>query len=77
MKQVQISYDLFLKLIKFHVGECFEFQEEIEEKLENKLDKIINRNLYTKYKTAPTVEEKEEARQKYLDIKGYREEFRW
>ena len=35
--------------------------------LKEKYDSIVNRNLYTRYKTAPTEEEKEKARQEYLD----------
>lgn len=37
----------------------------------------MNRELYTKYKTAPTKEEQEKARIKYLDRKGYHKDFRW
>ncbi len=35
------------------------------------------RELYTKYKTAPTEEEKEKARKEYLDRRGVPESFRW
>ena len=35
------------------------------------------RELYTKYKTAGTDAEREEARQKYLDSRGIPEDFRW
>ena len=45
--------------------------------LKEKYDSIVNRNLYTKYKTAPTEEEKEKARQGYLDRKGIHSNFRW
>ena len=49
----------------------------ITKELQQKFDSIINRNLYTKYKTAPTEEEKEKARQEYLDRKGIHSSFRW
>ena len=64
MKQVQISEDLFLSLIKYHILECYNDEEKIIKMLKGKYDSIVNRNLYTKYKTAPTEEEKEKARQK-------------
>ncbi len=53
MKQVQISEDLFLSLIKYHILEYYNDEEKIAEGLKEKYDSIINRNLYTKYKTAP------------------------
>ncbi len=77
MKQVQISEDLFLLLIKYHILEYYNEEEKIVEGLQQKLDSVINRNLYTKYKTAPTEEEKEKARQEYLDRKGIHSSFRW
>lgn len=64
MKQVQISEDLFLSLIKYHILECYNDEEKIIKMLKEKYDSIVNRNLYTRYKTAPTEEEKEKARQK-------------
>ena len=33
--------------------------------------------LYAKYKTAPTEEEREQARQEYLDRRGVPKSFRW
>ena len=77
MKQVQISKDLFLSLIKYHILEYYNEEEKIVEGLQQKLDSVINRNLYTKYKTAPMEEEKEKARQEYLDRKGIHSSFRW
>ena len=77
MKQVQISEDLFLSLIEYHILEYYNDEEKIVKELKEKYDSIINRNLYTKYKTAPTEEEKEKARQKYLDRKGIHSSFRW
>ncbi len=77
MKQVQISEDLFLLLIQYHIFECYNEEEKIVNQLNEKLDRIVNRKLYTKYKTAPTEEEKEKARQEYLDRKGIHSNFRW
>lgn len=77
MKQFQISEDLFLMLLRFHLSSDELCKENIKEELEKKLNAIISRNLYTKYKTAPTKEEQEKARIEYLDLKGYHKDFRW
>ena len=77
MKQVQISEDLFLSLIKYHILEYYNDEEKIIKGLKEKYDRIANQNLYTKYKTAPTEEEKENARQEYLNKKGICSSFRW
>ena len=57
--------------------EYYNEEEKIVEELQQKLDSVINRNLYTKYKTAITEEEKEKARQEYLDRKGIHSNFQW
>ena len=77
MKQVQVSEDLFLSLIKYHILAYYNEEEKIVKGLKEKYDRIANRNLYTKYKTAPTEEEKEKARQEYLNKKGIHSDFRW
>ena len=50
---------------------------EIEKALMEKLDSMVKRQLYTTFKTAPTEEEREKARQEYLDKCGMHEDFRW
>ena len=58
MKKVQIDYELFRKLIFYHLGS-------------------VRHELYTKYKTAPSEEEQEKARQEYLDKRGVSASYRW
>ncbi len=77
MKRVQISEDLFLSLVKYHILEYYNDEEKIVKELKEKYDKIVNRNLYTKYKTALSEEEKEKIRQEYLNRKGIHSDFRW
>ncbi len=77
MKQVQISEDLFLSLVKYHILKYYNEEEKIVNQLNEKLDRMVNRNLYTKYKIVLTKEEKEKARQEYLDGKGIHSSFRW
>ena len=45
--------------------------------LEKKLDAMVNREVYSKSKTAPTEEEREKFRKEYLDRRGIPENFRW
>ena len=50
---------------------------EIKKGLEEKMEAMLKRELYTKYKTAPTEEEREKARQEYLKRVGMHRDFRW
>ena len=77
MKKVQISRELFLNLIRYHFAEMYELEEDIKNELENKLNLMVMREYYTAYKTAPTEQEREEARKKYLDERGVPESYRW
>jgi len=77
MGNVQISQELFMKLIRFHLVEDESCEKEIKQGLEKKLDKMVMRDLYGKFKTAPTEEERERAKKEYLDRRGVPESFRW
>ncbi|MBS6520656.1 MAG: complexin-2 [Clostridiales bacterium] len=77
MKNVQISEDLLFALIKYHLMDMQELQPQIQKALEQKMDSMVKRQIYTIYKTAPTEEEREKARQEYLDKIGMNQDFRW
>ena len=77
MKQVQIPQELFVQLIHYHLMEDNSHEGEIKIGLEKKLDAMVNREVYSKSKTAPTEEEREKFRQEYLDRRGIPENFRW
>lgn len=77
MKHVQISQELFFSLMKYFLIGQEELLPEIQKGLEQKLDSLVMRELYTKYKTAPTEEEREKARREYLDKRGVPDSFRW
>ena len=77
MKNVQISQELFIALMRYFLLEQEALYPEIKKGLEKKLDALVMRELYTQYKTAPTEEEKEKARREYLDMRGVPESFRW
>ena len=80
----QISNELFAALCRWHVStdeldelETDELLGYIRSELDKKLQAVIRRELYTKYKTEPTAEARERARQAYLDAAGVPEDFRW
>ena len=77
MKHVQISQELFFSLMKYFLIGQEELLPEIQKGLEQKLDSLVMRELYTKYKTAPTEEEREKARREYLNKYGVPDSFRW
>ena len=77
LKNVQISEELFFALLKYHLVEIDEVLPQIKKGLEEKLEAMVRRELYTKYKTAQTQEEREKARQEYLNKVGMHSDFRW
>ena len=77
MKQVQISQELFVQLIHYHLMEDNSYMDEIRIGLGKKLDAMVLHELYEKSKTAPTGAEREKFRKEYLDRKGIPDSFRW
>ena len=79
-KNRMISNELMMALIKYHVLDMKDNEEInnlIISELEEKLSKMSRHEDYTKSKMAPTKEEREEYRQKYLDTVGMLRDFRW
>ena len=77
MKNVQIPYELFFQLMKYHLMEDESCEVDIRRGLEKKLDALVMHELYKKSKMAVTEEEREKARKEYLDRRGVPESFRW
>lgn len=77
MKNVQISHKLFIALVKYHLLEMGGEEDRIKKELTTKMDAMIKRQIYSKFKTASTEEEREKARNEYLDKVGIPESFRW
>lgn len=81
-KSIQIEFDLFVDIITYFLkendeDELLELQNRIENGLQNKVDKIISRQLFSMYKKAPEgSEQREEYRNKYLDHIGIHKDFR-
>ena len=60
---MQISEELFIALLKYHLVEIDDVLPEIKKGLEEKLEAMVKRDLYTKYKTAqPRKREKRQGR---------------
>ena len=77
MKQVQIPQELFVLLLHYHLLDDDSHVDEIRIGLGKKLDAMVLRELYGKFKSAPTETEREKARQEYLDRRGMPDSFRW
>ena len=77
MKSIQIPYELFVNLVLYHLNGEDDCEEEIQQGLEQKLDAMLKRQLYSQYKAAPTEEQREQARQEYLDRRGVPQSYRW
>lgn len=77
MSKIQISEELFVDIVKYFLLEQEERLPEIRRGLEQRLDALAMRELYTKYKTAPSEVDREKARREYLDRRGVPQNFRW
>ncbi len=62
---------LVILLVRFHLFKNTNIENEITKGLENKVEAITSRNLYTTYRTTTNEVEKEQVRIAYLESKGY------
>ena len=80
-KNVTIPEELFIDLVKYFLADIRWDEDRIRSRLQEKLEAetkvLVKRELYTRYKTAGTPEEREKARQEYLEKVGIPENFRW
>ena len=77
MKNIQIPHELVIRLIRFHLFDMDEDADLIKKGLEDKMERLARHEIYSKSKTASSEEEKENARQDYLDMVGMHQDFRW
>ena len=77
-KQIKISEELFIQLVKLFLLDDNTQYEACKEGIQDKFDRQYRRYLYSLYsnKELPP-EEREKARQTYLEAKGIPENFRW
>ena len=76
-KNVTIPEELFIDLVKYFLADIRWDEDRIRSGLQEKLEAMVKRELYTRYKTAGTPEERVKARQEYLEKVGISENFRW
>ena len=80
-KTVSIPQDLWLDIFYFMMIELDDGNTarvpRIRRGITDKLERMIEHDLYTEYKTATSDQQKEEARKKYLEAKGIPADFRW
>lgn len=76
-KNVTIPEELFIDLVKYFLADIRWDEDRIRSGLQEKLEAMVKRELYTRYKTAGMPEERAKARQEYLEKVGIPENFRW
>ena len=72
MKKIQITQELFVKMLKYFYSDELEIDDyelnelyyDIKNGIDKKMDAISRRSYYTEYKTAETDAAREKARQK-------------
>ena len=70
MKSIQIKPSLFFKLYDYFIYGTIEYHDDIRNELKEKLEKMQLRKLYTDSIKAPTEEEREAAKEEYLETVG-------
>lgn len=79
-KQIQIPESLFKIMAVMALDESQRTEENfklLEKGVLDKLNRQIDHDYYTRFKTSPTEEQRESARKEYLDRKGIDTDFRW
>lgn len=70
MRGILIKHSLFFNLINYFVYGDVECHDDIRNALIEKQEKMLLRKLYSDSKKAPTEEERETAKQEYLETVG-------
>ena len=70
MKNVQITYDLFLKLMRYFCNDELELHDEIQQAVEAKIDRLANRERYEQAMLAKSDKERRELLQEYYNCKN-------
>jgi len=70
MRGILIKHSLFFNLINYFVYGDVECHDDIRNALIEKQEKMLLRKLFSDSKKAPTEEEREAAKQEYLELVG-------
>ena len=76
-KNILMPEEMFVKLVKYFLMEDVALEKEISIFLRKKLDQLVMHDLYSKYKTGASEEERKKAIDKYLDRRGMPASFRY
>ena len=78
-KNIEIPVTLFILISKYFLLDSKNFETEnlIKKGIEARVNAYNKREFFSKIVTAKTPEEKEKARQEYLDAAGIPDSFRW
>ena len=77
-KSVSIPENLWLEIVYYMMIDGNSARvPRIRQGITDKLERMIEHDLYTEYKTATNDQQKEQARRKYLESKGIPADFRW
>lgn len=78
MKEVKIPEELFIKLVKLFLLDDTTQYSDCQAGIQDKFDKMYRRELYTTYSNKNlSPEERERARQAYLEARGIPQNFQW
>lgn len=78
MAKIQIEEELFYTLVRYFLAEDNTVYEQCRDGIEERFTRAVNRDLYSKMHDASlSAEDKEKARQEYLDRRGIPNDFRW
>lgn len=74
MKSIQISYEMFLKLMRYFFNNQTEYEDDIMNYIEDKMTRLANRERYSKAMAAQSDEERRKLLEEYFKYKhGYQE----
>lgn len=77
IRNIQISEELFVNLCKYHLFGHIEVHDKIVRGLNDKMDRINKRAIYTESKTNPDKNAREIARKQYVELAEIPEDFQY
>lgn len=76
MNKIQLDFGLFIDICGYFLRDDTQLASGIREQLQEKCDRLISRELFSRYKRTATSAEREAARREYLDHRGILPDFR-
>lgn len=79
-RNIMIDFGLFTDMVRFVLdhGDLDDYDYNlIMDRVQDKIEALVRRDLYSKYKSGATAEERSAARREYLEEIGLSDPFRW